>query len=342
MTAAASSTPRTIPATMTAVVQPAYGDAEVLHVEETAVPTIGAGEVLVRVAAAGMDRGTWHSMTGRPYLMRVLGFGLRRPKNPVPGLDVAGSVVAIGAEVTRFAVGDVVFGASRGSFAEYAAAREDKLARVPAGLSPEQAAVLGISGMTAVQAVETAGRVAPGQRVLVIGASGGVGSFAVQVAKAAGAEVTGVSSTAKTDLVRALGADHVLDYTRDDVTDGTRTYDLVIDIGGNRRLSRLRRALTPTGTLVVVGGEDGGSVTGGFGRSLRAVALSPFVHQRLTMVAAKEHHEFLDRLVELVEAGALTPAIDSTVTLEQVPDAMRRLEQGQVRGKVAVRVAASV
>jgi NADPH:quinone reductase-like Zn-dependent oxidoreductase len=280
-------------------------------------------------------------MTGRPYLMRLIGFGFRRPKNRVPGLDVAGTVVAVGAAVSRFAAGDEVFGISRGSFAEYAAAREDKLARKPANLSFEQAAVVPVSAGTALQALTDAGRVQPGQKVLVIGASGGVGSYAVQLAKAFGAEVTGVCSTGKLDLVRSLGADHVIDYTRDDFADGTHHYDLVLDIGGNNRLSRLRRALTRTGTLVIVGGEEGGRWTGGFGRSLRAPALSLFVSQRLTMLASKERASDQERLTELIEAGKVTPSIDRTYPLDRVADALHHLEAGAVRGKVAVTVSAA-
>ena len=325
--------------TMTAIVQDAYGSSDVFRVAEVDKPDIAADEVFVQVHAAGLDRGTWHFMTGKPYLMRVMGFGLRRPKNRVPGLDVAGVVVAVGAEVTRFQPGDEVFGIARGSFAEYAAAREVKLAHKPANLSFEQAAVVPISGSTALQAVRDAGRVEAGQTVLVIGASGGVGSYAVQLAKALGAHVTGVSSTAKVDLVRSIGADHVLDYTREDFADGGQRYDLILDIGGNSRLSRLRRALTPTGTLVIVGGEEGGALTGGFGRSLRAPMLSLFSRQRLTMLTNKEHHRYLDELRPLIEAGSVTPAVDQAYPLDEVPAAMRRLEAGQVRGKIAITVA---
>jgi NADPH:quinone reductase-like Zn-dependent oxidoreductase len=323
---------------MRAIVQDSYGTADVLRIEQIERPSIAAHEVLVKVHAAGLDRGTWHLLTGQPYLMRVMGFGFRAPKNRVPGLDVAGTVVEVGADVTRFAVGDEVFGISRGSFAEYAAVREDKLAPKPANLGFEQAAVVPVSGGTALQALRDAGRVESGQRVLVIGASGGVGSFAVQLAKASGAEVTGVASTAKLDLVKSLGADHVLDYSRDDFADGAHHYDLVLDIGGNSPIPRLRRALTPRGTLVIVGGENGGKVTGGFGRSLRAVALSPFGRQRLTMLASKERASDLESLTELIEAGRLTPSLERSVPLEQVPDALRQLEAGAVRGKVAVRV----
>jgi NADPH:quinone reductase-like Zn-dependent oxidoreductase len=229
-----------------AIVQDGYGSTDVLRLAEIDKPVIAANEVLLQVRAAGMDRGTWHIMTGQPYLMRVIGFGLRGPKNPVPGLDVAGTVVAVGSQVTRFQIGDEVFGISRGSFAEFAAAREDKLAHKPAGLSFEQAAVVPVSALTAIQGLRDAGRIQAGQKVLIIGASGGVGTYAVQLAKAFGAEVTGVSSTAKADLVRSIGADHVVDYTREDFADGVHRYDLILDIGGNSRLSRLRRALAPT------------------------------------------------------------------------------------------------
>ena len=235
--------------------------------------------------------------------------------------------------MTRFSPGDEVFGISRGSFAEYAAVLEDKLARKPANLTFEQAAVVPISAGTALQALTDAGSVEPGQRVLIIGASGGVGSYAVQLAKAFGAEVTGVCSTAKLDLVRSLGADHVIDYTHQDFADGTTRYDLILDIGGNSSLSRLRSALTPSGTLVIVGGEEGGKWTGGFGRSLRAPLLSPFVRQQLTMLASKERASDQERLTPLIEAGKVTPSIDRTYPLDRVPEAMRHLETGRVRGK---------
>jgi NADPH:quinone reductase-like Zn-dependent oxidoreductase len=322
--------------TMRAVVQDHYGPPEVLRIEQTDRPVIAADEVLLRVHAAGLDRGTVHLLTGTPYLMRVMGFGFRGPKNRVPGLDVAGTVVAIGADVTRFAVGDEVFGISRGSFAEYAAAREDKLSPKPADLTFEQAAVVPVSALTALQALRDTGRVRAGQRVLIIGASGGVGSYAVQLAKAFGAEVTAVASTSKLDLVRALGADQVVDYTREDFAEGPERYDLILDIGGNSPTSRLRSALTARGTLVFIGGENGGRVTGGMGRQLRATALSMFLRQRLTMHGTKERAGDLLPLIELIEAGQVTPSLEGTFSLEQVPDALRRLAAGAVRGKVAV------
>jgi NADPH:quinone reductase-like Zn-dependent oxidoreductase len=276
-------------------------------------------------------------MTGRPYLMR-LAVGLRNPKNPVLGREVAGTVVEVGSAVTRFAAGDEVFGIGRGTFAEYTAARADKLARKPANTTFDQAAVVSVSALTALQALTDVGHVQPGQQVLVIGASGGVGSYAVQLAKALGAEVTGVCSTAKLDLVRSLGADHVIDYTRDDFATTGQRYDLIIDIAGNPSPTHLRRALTATGTAVLVGGEEGGSLTGGMDRQLRALALSLFVGQRLTGVLCKERSADLERLTEFIEAGKMTPSIDRTYPLAQVQDAMHHLVAGDVRGKVAITV----
>jgi NADPH:quinone reductase-like Zn-dependent oxidoreductase len=323
---------------MSAIVQDRYGDSGSLHPERIALPEVADNEVLVRVHAAGLDRGTWHLMTGKPYLMRIAGMGFRGPKDRVPGRDLAGRVEAVGSAVTKFAVGDEVYGVGRGSFAEYAVAPEAKLARKPVSLTFEQAAVVPISAATALQALTDQGRVEAGQTVLVIGASGGVGSYAVQLAKALGAEVTGVASTAKLDLVRALGADHVIDYTRDDYADGTHHYDLVLDIAGNPALSRLRRALTAKGTAVLVGGEDGGNLTGGMNRSLRALMLSPFAGQRFAWFIAKERASDLARLTEFIDAGSVTPSVDRTYPLDRVPEAMRHLEAGQVRGKVAITI----
>ena len=323
-------------ATMRAIVQDRYGTApeDVLRLEQIATPAIAADEVLVRVRAAGVDRGTWHLMAGQPYLMRLLGFGFRGPKNPVPGLDVAGTVVAAGADVTRFRAGDEVFGIARGSFAEYAAAREDKLAGKPARLGSEQAAAVAVSGLAAIQGLRDAGRIQAGQKVLVIGASGGVGTYAVQLAKAFGAEVTGVCSTAKADLVRSIGADHVIDYTQEDFADGRRRYDLVLDIGGNSHLSRLRRALTPKGTLVIAGGE-GGKWTG-VGRQLRALLLSLLVRQRLTTYVSRHRQADLDALSRLIEASQLTPVIDRAYPLSEAPAAVRCLAEGHARGKIVI------
>ena len=330
-------TPISTSGTMRAIVQDRYGEADELRLERTGRPDIAADEVLVRVHAAGLDRGTWHAMTGRPYLMRITGFGFRGPKNRVPGLDVAGTVVEVGSSVTRFAVGDEVFGISRGSFADYAAVREDKLAAKPRSLTFEQAAVVPVSGITALQALRDAGRLEAGQRVLIIGASGGVGSYAVQIATALGGRVTGVASTAKLDLVRSLGAERVIDYAREDFAESPDRYDLIIDIAGNSTLSRLRRALTRRGTLVIVGGENGGPVTGGIGRQLRAVAISPFLRQRLTMHGTRERASDLEPLTHLIETGRVSPSLERTYSLDQVPEAMRHLQAGTVRGKLAVR-----
>lgn len=327
---------RATPTTMRAVIQDRYGSSAVLRLARVARPVIADHEVLVRVRAAGLDRGTEHLMTGKPYVMR-LGFGLRRPKNPVSGRDVAGTVARVGSSVTRFAAGDEVYGIAPGSFAEYAVAREDKLARKPVNLSFAQAAVVHVSAGTALQALSDIGRVQAGQSVLVHGASGGVGTYAVQLAKAFGAEVTAVCSTAKLDLVTSLGADHVIDYSHEDFADGTRRYDLILDIGGRPSVRRLRRALEPRGTVVFVGGENGGSLTG-MGRQLRGALLSLFLRQRLALFMAKERATDLERLTELIEAGKVIPSMDRSYPLDEAPNAMRLLERGQVRGKVAITV----
>jgi NADPH:quinone reductase-like Zn-dependent oxidoreductase len=330
--------PAADPATMRAITQNRYGTVpeDVMRLDQVARPGIGDDEVLIQVRAAAVDRGTWHLMAGQPYLMRLLGFGFRGPRNRVPGLDVAGTVVAVGPAVTRFAAGDEVFGIARGSFAEYAAAREGTLVRKPAALSFEQAAAVTVSGLTALQGLRDAGRIKPGQKVLVIGASGGVGSYAVQLAKYFGAEVTGVCGTAKADLVRSIGADHVIDYTRADFADGQWHYDLILDIGGNSRLSRLRRALTPRGTLVIAGGE--GDRWTGVGRQLRALALSVLIRQRLTMFVSRHRQADLDTLRLLTEGGQVVPVVDRTYPLAEAPLAIRRLSAGQARGKIVIAV----
>jgi NADPH:quinone reductase-like Zn-dependent oxidoreductase len=323
---------------MKAIVQDGYGPADVLELRDIDRPSIGAEEVLVRVRAAGVDPGVWHLMTGQPYLVRAMGFGLRRPKVAVRGRDLAGVVEAVGAGVTRFRSGDEVYGTCEGgSFAEYAAAPQHRLAAKPANVSFEQAAVTPISGMTALQGIRDGGRVQPGQQVMVIGAAGGVGSFAVQIAKSLGATVTGVCSTSKADLVRSLGADDVLDYTREEIDRGPARYDLVIDTAGNRPLSLLRRAMTPQGTLVLVGGEHGGGrLLGGFDRQFRAPLLSLFVGQRLRGLIAKERAEDLLAITRLIESGAVTPLIDRTYALADAPDAIRYLAEGHAAGKVVI------
>jgi NADPH:quinone reductase-like Zn-dependent oxidoreductase len=323
---------------MKAIVQDAYGSADVLALRDIDKPEAGDGEVLVRVHAAGVDRGAWHLMTGLPYPIRLAGVGFRAPKNKVLGSEVAGQVEAVGRDVTRFRPGDEVMGTCHGAFAEYACGRQDRLAAKPANLGFDQAAAVPISGSTALQALRDQGRVQAGQSVLIAGASGGVGSFAVQLAKAFDTEVTGVCSTSKVDLVRSLGADHVIDYAHEDFTDGRHRYDLVLDIGGNTPVTRLRRALIPEGTLVIVGGENGGRWLGGLQRQLQALVVSPFVRQRLRVFVAREHYEELETLTELIEAGKVTPAVDRTYPLSDAPQAIRYLEQGHARGKVVIAV----
>ncbi len=322
--------------TMRAIVQHRYGSADVLELSTVARPAITKNEVLIEVHAAGVDRGTWHLMTGTPYLIRLAGFGFTKPNRLNPGFDVAGRVVAIGDDVTRFAPGDEVFGIAKSSYAEYAAASEDKLAHKPANITAEQAAVTAISGSTALQALTDVGDLQPGQRVLIIGASGGVGTYAVQLAKALGGRVSAVAGTRNLDMVRSIGADHVIDYTRDDFADGASRYDLILDIGGRSSISRLRSVLAPDGTLVIVGGEGGNRLTGGVGRQLRAMVLSLFIRQRLTTFINKEHYSFMERLAGHIESGAVVPAIGQRFELEGVPDAIRRLEAGESSGKSVI------
>ncbi|HET7479503.1 MAG TPA: NAD(P)-dependent alcohol dehydrogenase [Rubrobacteraceae bacterium] len=323
---------------MKAIVRYKYGSPDVLELQDIDKPQISDDEVLVHVHAAGVDRGVWHLMTGLAYPIRLAGYGLRAPKNPVLGGDLAGVVVAIGKSVTRFRPGDEVFGIGEGSYAEYARALEKKLAPKPANLTFEQAAVVAISGLTALQAVRDHGKARPGQKVLIIGASGGVGTYAVQIARVFGARVTGVCSTAKVEMVRSIGADHVIDYTKEDFAEGGQRYDLILDIGGNSPLARLRRALTPKGTLVIVGGESDGRWLGGTDRQLRAMMLSPFVSQKLLAFINKENHEDMLVLKELIEAGKVTPVLDRTYPLAEAPDAIRYLTEGHVRGKVVITI----
>jgi len=318
---------------MKAIVQDRYGGLETLEFRDIDQPVPKDNEVLVRVHAAGLDRGVWHVMAGLPYLIRFVGFGVRKPKVRVRGMDVAGRVDAVGSNVTRFQPGDAVFGWCDGSYAEYAYASEDHFAPKPAALSFEQAAIVPISGFAALQALRDVGEVQPGQKVLVIGAAGGVGSYAVQLAKAFGAHVTGVASTNQLELVRSIGADDVIDYTRDDVTDGTRQWDLIVDTAGRRTLSRLRHALTPKGTLVIVGGEGAGRWLGGVDRNLRAVVLSRFVGRRLRMLSSKPRQEDLQALGGFLEAGKVTPPISRTYPLREVPEAIRQLVEGHRRGQ---------
>jgi len=326
---------------MKAIVQSVYGSADVLELRDVERPSIKDDEVLVEVRAAGVDPGVWVLMTGRPYLMRLLGFGLRRPKVAGRGRAVAGVVAAVGARVTRFRPGDEVYGTSEsGSFAEFARALEGKLAVKPANLSFPQAAAVPVSGVTALQAVRDVAQVRSGQRVLVIGAAGGVGSYAVQLARSLGAHVTGVCGPDKAALVRSLGAEDVIDYTKSEVDSGGARYDVIIDTAGNRPLSLLRRALAPRGTLALVGGGHVDSpVLGGMDRTLRAGFVSMVGGgQRLRGVMARERASDLDELRQLIEAGSVTPAIDRTFALPAAPDAVRYLAEGHPAGKVVVTI----
>jgi len=327
-------------ATMAAIVQDDYGTVpeEVLRLAEIARPAVADDEILVRVRAASVDRGTWHAMAGLPYPVSLAGFGLRAPKAANPGRSVAGTVEFAGQDVTEFKPGDEVYGTCDASFAEFARAQPARIARKPANLSFEQAAAVPVSALTALQAVRDHAQVQPGHTVLIVGASGGVGTFAVQIAKALGAKVTGVCSTAKTDLVRSIGADHVIDYTQADFADGKLRYDAILDIGGNRPLPHLRRALTPRGRLVIIGGETGGRWLGGTDRQLRALLLSPLVHQQLGTFIASENSLDLTVLRDLIESGKITPAIDSAYPLAETAAAVRHVQEGRARGKVVITI----
>lgn len=326
--------------TMRAMVQDRYGAPDdVLRLSHVPRPAIGDDEVLVRVRAAGVDRGVWHIVTGLPYPIRLAGYGLRAPKEPTPGMDVAGEVVAVGDDVRRLQVGDEVYGVAKGSFAEYARAAESSLVPKPPSLTWEQAGAVPISGVAALQGLRDRGRVEPGQEVLVIGASGGVGTFAVQIAKALGARVTGVCSAAKVDLVRSLGADDVVDHATTGLgalADAGRRYDVILDTGGHASLRSLRRVLTPRGRLVIVGSETGGRLLGGTDRQLRAMALSLVVPQTLGTWMSTETVADLEALTALIERGAVTPAVDRTFPLAEAPQAIGYLVAGRARGKVVV------
>lgn len=333
-------TPAVIEKTMKAVTHRTYGNADVLQHETVAIPSMGEKDVLIAVQCAAIDRGTWHLMTGTPYLIRILGFGLLKPKQPIPGLDVSGRVVATGSGVTRFAPGDEVFGIANGSCAEYVTADENKLIPKPADLTFEAAAAATVSGITALEALTDVGQVQAGQHVLVVGASGGVGTYAVQIAKALGAKVTGVASASKADLLHSLGADHVIDYETNYLSDNKRQYDLIIDIGGRNKVSRLRNVLKGHGTLVFVGGEGGNRFTGGIGRQIGASLLSVFLKQRLTMFISSENYTMMERLSKLIQSGAVMPSIGQRFNLSEVPAAMHELEAGTARGKTVITVQA--
>lgn len=320
---------------MRAIVQDRYGSADVLQLREIDRPVVGAGDVLIRVHAAGVDFGVWHLMAGSPYAVRLV-LGVRRPRNPVRGLEVAGVVEAVGSQVTAFKVGDEVFGASEGSFAEYARASQARVLHKPSNLTFEQAAAVPVSATTALVGLRAA-RVEAGQRVLITGAGGGVGSYAVQLARSMGAEVTGVCSTSKLEFVRSLGATHVIDYTREDFTAAGRRYDAIIDLAGSRAVSTLRRALTPTGTLVILGGEGGGQWLG-MGRQLWSQVVGLFSRQKFRAPLALVNQESLGTLKALLEEGKITPTVGRSYPLSEVPAAVRALAEGHSRGKAVIAV----
>jgi NADPH:quinone reductase-like Zn-dependent oxidoreductase len=319
---------------MKAIVQDRYGSAEVLQTRDIDQPEIGDNEVLVRVHAASIHVGDWILMTGSPFVMRF-STGLRTPKSPVPGTDVAGTVEAVGPHVKGLRPGDEVFGWCAGAFAEYASGPEGQFVKKPANLTFEQAAAVGVSASTALQLLRDNGKVQPGQKVLVNGASGGVGTFAVQIAKALGAEVTGVTSTKNVDLVRSIGADHVIDYTKEDFTQGGPRFDLILDNVGNHSMARTRRALTPVGMLISNGG---GHENGKLGRTIRAMLVSMFVRQQAGPSVKTQNHDDLVALKAFVEAGNISPVIDGTYPLEETPRAIDRVASGHTRGTIVIAV----
>ncbi len=336
---------------MKAIVQDRYGPpAEVLKLEDIDRPSIGVDEVLIRVHAASVHPDIWHAVTGYPRVLRLMGSGLLKPKNRVPGIDAAGSVEAVGANVTRFQPGDEVFGETLsghqwrngGAFAEYVAVPEDVLALKPSNLTFEQAASVPTSAFIALMSVRDQGKVEPGQKVLVNGAGGGVGVFAVQLARAFGAEVTAVDSTEKLDMLRSIGADHVIDYTREDFTRLGQRYDFILDIAGKHSFSDCRRALTRKGTYILIGhahyGDSGGRWIGGLASVIKLLVVSPFVSQGMGGFVSVKKNEWLGVLTELIEAGKLTPVIDRTYPLSEVPEAIRYLAEGQVLGKVVITI----
>jgi NADPH:quinone reductase-like Zn-dependent oxidoreductase len=322
-------------ATMKAIAHDVYGSPDVLELREVDEPVAEDGKVVIRVRAASVQAGDWHIMRGLPYVVRLMGFGLRSPKEKIRGADVAGHVESVGAGATRLQPGDEVFGSCSGAFAEYVSAPEDSFVQKPAGVTFAQAAAVPSSALTALQGLRDHGRVREGQHVLVNGASGGVGTFAVQIARALGAEVTGVCSTRNVDLVRSIGADDVVDYTREDFTRRGVRYDVILDIAVGHSLSACRRALTDDGTYVLIG-DAGGRWIGGLGRFGRALALSPFVRQHLRAFVAAPSHDDLVVMAELLEAGKVTPVIDREYPLHDVPAAIRYVEEGHARGKVVI------
>jgi NADPH:quinone reductase-like Zn-dependent oxidoreductase len=321
---------------MKTIVYHEYGSPDVLKLQELEKPVAKDDEVLVRVRASSANPADWHYMRGVPYVMRPQS-GLRKPKNSLLGQDIAGEVEAVGKDVTGFRPGDEVFAnVGTGGFAEYASVSESDLVLKPANLTLEQAAAVPLAGLTALQGLRDAGKIQPAQTVLIIGASGGVGTFAVQIAKSFGANVTGVCSTRNVELVRSLGADHVIDYTQEDFTQSGQKYDLVFQLAGTSSPSQCRGVLTSKGTLVLCSGDSEGRWVGPVDRLIKAVVLSPFVSQKLGSFLAKPSKADLQFLKELIEAGKVTPVIDRTYSLSEVPEAIRYLEQGHARGKVVI------
>jgi NADPH:quinone reductase-like Zn-dependent oxidoreductase len=325
---------------MKAIVQERFGPPDVLRLVDTDPPEVGAGDVLVRVHAAALNPYDWHIMRGDPLIARLMGeVGLRKPKARVAGVDAAGRVEAVGANVRGLAPGDEVLGFCQGAFAQYARAQADKVVPKPARLTFEQAAAVPMAGTTALRGIRDVGAVRAGHRVLVNGAAGGVGTYAVQIATALGAEVTGVCSTRNVELVRSIGAAHVVDYTTADFTTGRVRYDVILDNVGNRPLSQLRRALAPTGILVLNGGGSPGHVLGPVGSILRAVVVNRLVRERLRLLPHEQNSDQLLTLTGLIEAGKLTPVLDRTYPLDDTAEGLRRVEQGHARGKVVITVA---
>jgi NADPH:quinone reductase-like Zn-dependent oxidoreductase len=325
---------------MKAAVYRCYGPPEVVKIEDVARPVPADDEVLVQVRAAGINPVEWHYMRGEPYIMR-LGSGFGRPKDPRLGVDFSGTVEAVGSRVTKFKPGEAVFGAKGGALAEYLSVPESRnVLPKPERITFEQAGGVGVAGVTALQALRDKGQLKPGQRVLINGASGGVGTFAVQIAKALGAEVTGVCSTRNLELVRSIGADHVIDYTQQDFTAGQERYDLVVDMVGNHSFGEIRRVLVPDGRYVVVGGTNDNAWIGGLGTPLKAMLVSLFVKQKAIFFIAKFSPEDLGYLAGLMSEGKLTPVIDRQYPLADVAEALGYLEKGHARGKVIIDVAA--
>jgi NADPH:quinone reductase-like Zn-dependent oxidoreductase len=322
---------------MKAIVQDRFGPPEVLELREVDEPEVGEGEVLVRVRAASVNPADWYAMTGVPYVARPQ-MGLRKPRHNRVGLDLAGVVAAVGGNAGRFRLGDEVFGASTGTLAEYVAVSEDALVPKPANLSFEEAAAVPVAGLTALQGLRDKGRVRPGQAVLINGASGGVGTFAVQLAKALGAEVTGVCSTRNLDLVASLGADQVVDYTRDDFTRSDRRYDLLLDVAGSRPWSACQRVLRPQATLVLVGASKGNRLLGPLDHILKVRLASLRASQKVVFFISKLRHQDLVALQELLEAGTVTPVVERSYPLSEAADALRYLGAGHAQGKLVITV----